>query len=223
MAIDPAARHPDVGAPAPRHEPDRRIVRDTPRATAVELPQHLDGLEQLLAFRIGAKTERLKDARREVAGGAVTLAELLQMTVLERAFDLGGELERALQLLRSRAVPHSLANLGVGDLRIEEDLEQLAEQDDRSVRAVRDAQLARYQRPAGLRVLCRDAIVEQVGDLIGHPGNGLSAEREQRRMAKRRVAAADCLARRVANVLGEHPATVRRNDLKIPLIGAECA
>lgn len=145
------------------------------------------------------------------------------MTVFQRAFDLGGELEGALYLLRSRAVPHNLANLGVGDLRIEEDLEQFAEQDDRGVRAVGDAQLPLYQRPAGLRVLCRDAIVEQVGDLIGHPRDGLSAECEQRRMAKRRVAAADCLARRVANILGEHSATVRRNDLKIPLIGAEAA
>lgn len=63
MAIDPAAGLPDVGAPAPRHEPDRRIVRDTPRATAVELAQDLDGLEQLLAVRIGAKTQRLEDAR----------------------------------------------------------------------------------------------------------------------------------------------------------------
>src|ERR1035438_6609774 len=111
MAIDPAAGLPDVGAPAARHEPDRRIVRDTPRATAVQFAQDLDGLEQLLAVRIGAKTQRSKDARREVAGGAVALAELLQMTVLQWAFDLGSELERALQLLRSRAVPHSLANL----------------------------------------------------------------------------------------------------------------
>jgi hypothetical protein len=33
-------------------------------------------------------------------------------------------------------------------------------------------------------VLCRDAIVEQVGDLIGHPGDGFGAECEQRRIAK---------------------------------------
>jgi hypothetical protein len=49
--------------------------------------------------------------------------------------------QRELQLLRSRALPHGLADLRVRDFRVQEDLEQLAEQHDRCVGAVGDVEL----------------------------------------------------------------------------------
>jgi hypothetical protein len=59
-------------------------------------------------------------------------------------------------------------------------------------------------------VLDPDAIVEEVDDLVGHPGRDLGAERQQRRVPKHRVATVDRLAGRVANVLREHASPVRR-------------
>jgi len=85
-----------------------------------------------------------------MACGVVAVAELLDMVVFQRTLDLGGEVKRELQFLRGRALPDGLANLRIGDLRIEEDFEQFAEQHDRGVRAVGDVELERDQRPAGL-------------------------------------------------------------------------
>jgi len=62
MAVDPAAGQPDVGPPAPRNERNRRVVRDAPRATAVEIAQDLDGLEQLLAIGIRTQSQPLENA-----------------------------------------------------------------------------------------------------------------------------------------------------------------
>ena len=63
MAVDPATGQSDVGPPATRNEPDGRVVRDAPRAAAVEVAQDVDGLEQLLAVGIRAKAQGLEDAR----------------------------------------------------------------------------------------------------------------------------------------------------------------
>jgi hypothetical protein len=63
MAINRAIRAVHVRAPAARHERDRCVVRDAPHAAAVEIAQHLDGLEQLLSVGIGAQLQRRKDAR----------------------------------------------------------------------------------------------------------------------------------------------------------------
>jgi hypothetical protein len=70
------------------------------------------------------------------------------------------------------------------------------------------------QRTARLGVLDADTVVEQINDLVGQPGRGLCAERQQRRMAKHRVATADRLAGRVPHVLREHPPPVRRDHLQ---------
>lgn len=75
-------------------------------------------------------------------------------------------------------MPDGLADALVGDLGVQEDLEQLAEQDDRCVGAVGDVELALHERAPGLGVLCCDPVVKQVDDLIGHPGSGLGAERQ---------------------------------------------
>lgn len=83
------------------------------------------------------------------------------MVVPQRAFDLGGEVKRELQLLRRRALPDGLANLRIGDLRIQEDFEKLAEQHHRGVRAVGDVELELDQCPAGLGVLDADSTETQ--------------------------------------------------------------
>ncbi len=126
------------------------------------------------------------------------------MVVLQRPLDLRREVERELQLLWGRALPHGLADLRVGDLGVQQDLEQLAEQHDRCVGAVGDVELELDQRMARLGVLDADAVVEEVDDLVGNPCCGLGAARQQGGMAEHRVAAADRLAGRVTHVLREH-------------------
>lgn len=56
-------------------------------------------------------------------GRRAALAELLQMRVLQGPFDLGGERERELQLLWGCALPYGLADLQVGDVGVQEDLQ----------------------------------------------------------------------------------------------------
>jgi len=73
MAVDRAVRQVDVRPPAARHEPDRRVVGDTPYAAAVEIAQDLDGLEQLLALGVSAQLQGREHTWCEVAGGAVGL------------------------------------------------------------------------------------------------------------------------------------------------------
>lgn len=116
-----------------------------------------------------------------------------------------------------------MADLPIGDLGVQQNLKQLAQQHNRCVGAVGDVELELDQRPAGLGVLDADTVVEEVDDLICDPRGGLGTERQQRGMAKHRVAAADRLARRVTHVLREHPPPVRRNHLQIPVFGPECA
>lgn len=145
------------------------------------------------------------------------------MVVLQRPLDLGREVERELQLLRSRALPDGLADLRIGDLGVQQDLEQLAEQHHRCVRAVGDVKLELDQRTPRLGVLDADPVVEEIDDLVGDPCCGLGAERQQRGMAKHRVAAADRLAGRVTHVLREHPPPVRRDHLQIPVFGLQRA
>jgi hypothetical protein len=107
------------------------------------------------------------------------------------ALNLGGELKRELQLLGRRALPDGLADALVGDLGIQQDLKQLAEQHDRCVGAVGHVELALHESAAGLGVLRGDPVVEQVDDLVGHPGGSLGAERQQSRAAERALAATE--------------------------------
>lgn len=72
-------------------------------------------------------------------------------------------------------------------------------------------------------MLDADTVVEEVDDLVSHPGGRLGAERQQRGMAKHGVATADCLAGRVTHVLREHPPPVRRDHLQIPVLGLQRA
>ncbi len=145
------------------------------------------------------------------------------MVVLQRPLDLGREVERELQLLRSRALPDCLADLRIGDLGVQQDLEQLAEQHHRCVRAVGDVELELDERTARLGVLDANSVIEEIHDLVGDPCCGLGAERQQRGMAKHRVAAADRLAGRVTHVLREHAPSVRRDHLQIPVFGLQRA
>ena len=223
VAVDPAVGQIHVRPPAARDEPDRSVVGHAPRAAAVEVAQLLHGGEKRLAVGVGAQSQRREDPRREVACGTIALTELLDVVVLKLALALGRERQRELKLLRGRALPDGMADLPIGYLRIQEDFEQLTEQHDRGVRAVGDVELELDQRATGLGVLDADTVVEQVDDLVGHARRGLGAERQQRRMAKRPVATADRLAGRVADVLGEHPAPVRRDHLQIPSLGPEAA
>ncbi|HEV7806372.1 MAG TPA: hypothetical protein VGO80_11165 [Solirubrobacteraceae bacterium] len=120
VAVDRAVRTVDVGAPAARHEPDRRVVRHPPHTATVEIAQDLDGLEQLLAVGVRAQPQRCEDARGELAGGAVAVAELLQVRVVPalgasvraaRGRDLGSGQP---PLHRPRALPHLPPRLARG-------------------------------------------------------------------------------------------------------------
>lgn len=226
MTIDPAVSQQDVGSPATRYEPEWRVVGHLAGAAAVEVAEHVDGGEQLFAVWVGAQAHRRQDARGELARGVVALAELLDVVVLQRALDLRGEVECELELLRGCALPDGLADLWIGNLGVQQDLEQLAEQHHGCVRAVGDVELELDQRPAGFGVLDADAVVEEVDDLVGYACRGLGAERQQRGIAgiaKHGVAPADRLAGCVTHVLREHPPPVRRDHLQIPVFGSERA
>src|SRR5450755_3705158 len=127
MTVDPAVSQQDVGSPATGHEPDWRGIGHLASAAAIEVAEHVDGGEQLCAVRVGAQTQRRQDARGELARGVVALAELLDVVVLQRPLDLGGEVKCELELLRGCALPDGLADLRIGDLGVQQDLEQLAE------------------------------------------------------------------------------------------------
>jgi len=99
-AVKAAAGCVDIGPPAAGNEADRRVIRQAPPATTVQLAQQLDGGEHGLTVGVRSKLQRGEHARGEVPGLAVAVAELFEMGVLERALDLLGELERELQLLR---------------------------------------------------------------------------------------------------------------------------
>jgi hypothetical protein len=58
VAIDPSAADLDVRSPAASHERDRGVVGHLACAATVEVAQHVDRAEQLLAVGVGAQPQR---------------------------------------------------------------------------------------------------------------------------------------------------------------------
>ena len=144
------------------------------------------------------------------------------MRVALRPLDLCGELERLLQLLGRRLLPHRLPDSGIGNLR--------SSSTSSSSRA--DTELFAPSATSSLREIsfvrafaccARDPLVQQLHDLVSQPRRRLGAEREQRRMAKPLPRDGECLAGRVTDIAGEHPLPVRRHPRQIPALRAERA
>lgn len=104
-----------------------RAIGHAARAATVEVAQQLDGLKQRLAVGVGAQVQNGQRMGCELARGVVALADLGEVSVSQRASDLRGQPKRLFELFGGSALPDRAAHVLVGDLGVQQDLQQLAE------------------------------------------------------------------------------------------------
>ena len=98
----------DVRLPAAADEAGRRVLGDIPGILGVQIPEHLNRLEQLLAGRRGPELEGVEEPRRVPADVRVTVADQRQVVEI-----LGArELRRFLHAGEERFPRHQLLDLG---------------------------------------------------------------------------------------------------------------
>ena len=97
---------PDL--PAAADEAGRRVLGHIPGVLGVQIPEHLNRLEQLLACRCGPELEGVEEPRRVSADVGVTVADQRQVVEIFGA----RELRRFLHAGEERSPRHQLLDLG---------------------------------------------------------------------------------------------------------------